>query len=103
MDDAERLVTLGDTADHDAESQNVRKLREPAGFALHLAPDGIDPLAAAGNFGGDTAVGELFGQLLLDLDDPGARSGSQCFEPLAQDLVGLRIEFAKGELLQLLA
>ena len=70
MDDAERLVALGDAADDDAEAENVRQLLEADRLALHLAPDRIGALAPARDFGGDAAVGELLGELLLDLGDP---------------------------------
>ena len=57
----------------------------------------------AGDFGGDAAVGELLGELLLDLGDPAACSRGERFEPLGDDLVGVGIEFAERQILELLA
>ena len=86
MDDAERLVTLGDVADHDAESEDVRELLEADGLPLHLAPDRIGALAPARDLGGDAAVGEFFGELLLDLGDPAPAALRQCLKPSAMTL-----------------
>ena len=72
MDDAERLIAFGESADDDAETENIGKLLEADGLALHFAPDRISALAPSRNFGGDAAVAELFGELLLDLADPAA-------------------------------
>ena len=79
VDDAERLIAFGDVCDDDAEAENVGKLLEADGLALHLAPDRIGALAPAGYLGRDTAVGELPGQLLLDLGDPAARCARRAF------------------------
>ncbi len=103
MHDAERLVALGDARDHDAEAEYVGELLEADGLAFHLAPDRIGALAPAGDLGGDAAVGELPGQLLLDLRDPAARPHGERIEPLADHAVGVGVELAEGEVLQLLA
>src|SRR5271169_5237018 len=98
--DAERLITLGEVADDDAEAENVRELLEADGLAFHFAPDRIGALAPAGDLGGDTAVAQFFGELLLDLGDPAARSRGERFEPHGEDLVGFRIEFAERQILE---
>ncbi len=45
----------------------------------------------------------FLGELLLDLGDPAARSRGERFEPLGEDLVGFRIEFAERQIFELLA
>ncbi len=47
MDDAERPVALVHRLDDDAEAEDVGKLLEGDGLALHLAPDRIGALLAA--------------------------------------------------------
>ena len=97
------LVTLGERPDHDAETEYVGKLFEAHRLSLHLAPDRIGALAAAADFGRDAAVGELFGELLLDLGDPVLAARGERVEPLGDDLVSVGIEFAEGQILKLLA
>ena len=101
--DAERLIALGNIADDDPEAENIRKLLEADGLALHLAPNRISALAPARDLGGDTAVAELFGELLFNFGDPAARCRGECFQPLAEHLVGVRIEFAERQILELVA
>src|SRR5580692_7943502 len=101
--DAERLIAFGEIADDDAETENIRELLEADGLALHLAPDRIGALAPARDFSGDAAVAKLFGKLLLDFGDPPARPRGQRFEPLAEHLVGIRIELAERQILKLIA
>ena len=70
-------------------------------FSLHLAPDRIGAFAPTGHLGGDAAVGELLGELPLDLgDQPAIRF--QRFEAFADHLVGVGAD-AKRQVLQLLA
>ena len=103
MHDAERAVTLGSAADHDAEPEDIGELLEADGLALHLAPYRIGALAPAGDFSGDAAVGEFLGKLLLDLSDPALAAFRQRLEPLGDDLVGVGIELAERQILELLA
>ncbi len=83
VDDAERLIAVGHRLHDHAEADDVGELLEADRLALHLAPDRIGPLAPAADLGGDAAVGELLGQLLLDLADqplvarPPARRGAR--------------------------
>ena len=70
VDDAERLVALGDRLHDDAEADDVGELLEADGLALHLAPDRIGALAASGDLRDDAAVAELARQLLLDFRRP---------------------------------
>ena len=46
---------------------------------------------------------ELLGQLLLNFRDPAFAASGERFEPLGNDFVGVRIEFAEREVLKLLA
>ena len=101
--DAERLIAFADIADDDAEAENIGQLLEADRLAFHLAPDRIGTLAAAGDFGGDAAVGELSSELFFNLGDPAARFGGKRLEPLGQHLIGLGIELAKRQVLELLA
>ena len=103
VDDTERLIAFDHAADDDAETENIGKLFEADGLALHLAPDRIGALAPAGYFGRDTTVGELSGELLLDLGDPGFAAFGQRFEPLGNHLVGVGVELAERQILELLA
>ena len=103
MDNAECLIAFGDVADDDAETENIGELLEADRLALHLAPDRIGALAPARDFGADAAVGKLLGELLLDLGDPAAGSRRQRFQPLGENLVGVRVELAEGQVFQLFA
>ncbi len=51
----------------------------------------------------DAALGELLGELAFDLADQEAAALFQRVEPRGDDLVGLRIELAEGQVLELLA
>ena len=103
VDYAECLIAFGDVADDDAEAENIGELLEADRLALHLAPDRIGALAPARDFGADAAVGQLLGELLLDLGDPAAGTRRQRFQPLGENLVGVRVELAEGQVFQLLA
>ena len=69
MNDAERPVAFVDRLDDDAEPEDVGKLLERDGFALHLAPDRIGPLLAPRHLGIDALGLQLRRQRLLDLLD----------------------------------
>src|SRR5262249_48706417 len=69
VDDAERLIALGERLHDDAEPDDVGELLEADRLALHLAPDRIGALAPARYLGGNAAIGKLPGELLLDLAD----------------------------------
>ena len=103
MHDAERLVAVGQRLDDDAEAENVGELLEADRLALHLAPDRIGALAPPLHLGLDAAVGELLGELLLDLGDRRAVALGQRVEPRAHHLIGFRIELAERQVLELLA
>src|SRR5262249_252392 len=89
--DAERLVALGQALHHDADAENVGKLLEADGFALHLAPDRISALAPPRHLGGDAAFGQLARELLLDLGDQADVFRFERVETPADDRVGFRI------------
>ena len=69
MHDAERPVAFVEGLDDDAETEDVGKLLEGDGFALHLLPDRVGPLLAPRHLGRDALRRELGGQVLLDLLD----------------------------------
>ena len=103
MHNAERLVALRYVLDDDAEAENIGQLLEADRLALHLAPDRIGPLAATLHARRDATVGELAGELRLDLADQALMPRRQCLQPFADDLVGLRIELPERQAFQLLA
>src|SRR5262249_9025610 len=59
--DSERLITVGQGLDDDAETEDVRQLLETDRFALHLAPNRIGAFATAADLGGNAAIGQLAG------------------------------------------
>ena len=103
VDDAERLVALRHLAHHDAEPEDVGQLLEADRLALHLAPHRIGAFAPIEHGRHDAAVGELLGELILDLADQAVVARRERVEPRADDLVGLRVQHAEREVLQLLA
>ena len=72
-------------------------------LALHLAPDRIGELAPAADFRRDAAVGELLGELLFDLGDQVDRTRRQPFEPFVDHPIGVGVELAERQVLELLA
>ena len=103
MDDAERLIAFDHVGDDDPETENIGKLLEADRLALHLAPDRIGALAPAVDFGRNTAIRELPGELLLDLRDPGFAAFGQRLEPLRNHLISVGIELAERQILELFA
>ncbi len=103
VDDAERLVALGHRLHHDAEADDVRELLEAHGLALHLAPNRIGALAASGDVRHDAAVAELACQLLLDFRHQTDVAILQGVQTLADHRVGVGIELAERQVLELLA
>ena len=103
MHDAERLIAVGHRLHDHAEAENVGQLLEADRFALHLAPDRIGALAPAQHARRDAAVGEFLGELLLDLADQVLVAVGERIEPAADHLVGLRIELAERQVVELLA
>jgi hypothetical protein len=103
VDDPQRAVALLGRADQDAETEDVRQLLEADRLALHLAPNRIGPFLPASDLGLDAAIGELAGELSLDLRDQVAIAARDLAEPPGHHLVGLGIELAEGEILELLA
>ena len=88
--------------DH-AEADDVGQLLEADRLALHLAPDRVGALVAARHLRRDSAVGELLGELLLDLGDQADVAGFQRLQSLVDHPVGVRIELAECQILELLA
>ncbi len=103
VDDTERLITLRDGADDDAEAENIRELLETDSLALHLAPDRVRALAAAQHFDVDAAVAELSCELLLDLADPAAGPLRQRLEPLGDHFMRFGVQLTECQILELLA
>src|SRR5579871_2997400 len=103
VDDAERLIALGEGTDDDPEAEDIGELLEAYRLALHLAPDRISALAPAGHLGSNALIGQFLGELLLDLGDPAARALGERFEAFADDPMGVGVELAKCQILELLA
>src|SRR5438128_2698343 len=103
VDDAQRVVALGQALHDNAEPDDVGELLEADRLALHLAPDRVGALAPAADLGGDTAIGKLPGELQLDVGDETGAARFQLLEPLANDPVGIWIELAERQVLELLA
>ena len=99
--DAERAIAFLHVADHDAEAENVGELLEADGFALHLAPDRVRPLLAAIDLRLDAAVGELAGELPLDVGNQVPIALGKRLQPRQHHAVGVRIELAERQVLQL--
>ena len=103
MHDTERLVALGQALHHHAEPENVGKLLEADGFALHLAPDRIGALAPPRHLGGDAAFGQPARKLLFDFGDQADVFRLERVKPPADHRVRFGIEFAECQILELLA
>ncbi len=103
VDDAERLVAFRHALHDHPKAEDVGQLLEADRLALHLAPDRIGALAPAPHPRLDAPVGELADELLLDLRDQADMPLGERVQPLADDLVGLRIELAKRQAFELLA
>ena len=103
MDDPERLVALGDGLHDDAEADDVGELFEADRLPLHLAPDRIGAFATSRDLGDDAAVTELARQLLFDLRNQSDVALFQRVEALADHRIGVGIELAKRQILELLA
>ena len=88
--DAERAVAVLLLGHDDAEAVNVGKLLERDLLVLHLAPDGIRLLLAAGDHGRDLVLGELAVSSRLDLVDEALVALAQGVEPRHHRLVALR-------------
>ena len=102
MHDAERAIALLGVPDENAKTENIRQLLETDRFALHLAPDRVRALLPAVDFGLDAAVDELAGELLLDIGDQVPIALRKRVQPRQHHVVGVRIELAERQVLQLL-
>ena len=100
---AERAVAVALLGNDDAEGIDVRKLLERDLLALHLAPNGVRLLLAAGDDCGNLGLLEFGGQRGLDFIDQALVPLAQHFEPLDHRGVGLRVQPAKRMVLELLA
>ena len=103
VDDAERAIAGLDVVDDDAEAEDVGQLLEADRLALHLGPDREWLLAAAVDPCAEAAVTQIVGELVLDLADQIAVALGERIEPLHHHRIGLGIEGAEGQILQLLA
>src|SRR5439155_16977852 len=86
-----------------AKADDVGELLEADRLALHLAPDRVGTLAPAADLGRDAAIGKLLGELQLNVGYQTDAARLERVEPLADHLVGLRIELAERQILELLA
>ena len=66
VQDAQCMVAVADVLDHHAEGHGVGELLEAEVALLHLAPDRVGRLHAAGDLGIDAAFLEVAGELLAD-------------------------------------
>ena len=101
--DAERLIAIPDRLDDDAEGEEIGQLLEADRLALHLAPDRVRPLLPALHHRGDAAIGKLLGELLFDVDGQIVVAIGERGQPLGDDVIGIRIELAERQVLELLA
>ena len=101
--DAERLIAIPDGLDDDAEGEQIGQLLEADRLALHLAPDRVRPLLPPLHHRRDAAIGELLGQLLFDVGGEIVIALGECRQPLGDDAIGIRIELAERQVLELLA
>ena len=103
MDNAERLITVGQALHDHPESENVGELLESHRLAFHLPPDRIGTLAAADHPRIDAAIGKLFGQLLFNVGNQQPAALGERIEPRGYDFIGFRIKFAECQIVELLA
>src|SRR3984893_17797120 len=103
VDDTKSLIAFRHALHDDDNGLVVGQLLESDRFALHLAPDRIGTLAAARDDGRDAAIGELAGELHLDLGDQPKMPLRQGFQALTDHLMGFRVEFAERQFYELFA
>ncbi len=99
---AQRLVAGRHVIDHDAERHDVRKLLELDLLLLHLAPDRIGRLLAAGNGAGDALLLQHFLELGHHLVAEIGALLAQELQALGDRLVGVGIDLGKGQVLELI-
>ena len=101
MDHAQRVVAILDAADHDAERHDVRELLEADILLLHLAPDRVGCLFAAGDLGLDA---RLFHRVVESDDDPFDQVGAlllQEGQARADAFARLGLQLGEGQILEL--
>src|SRR5690606_37622018 len=101
VDHAERLITLLDRIDDDAERHDVGELLERDVLALHLQPDRARTLLAAGDRGLELRLLEVPRQLGDDPRDEIAAAPAQELQALDDRFAGVRIELRESEILEL--
>ena len=103
MEHADRAVALRHRVDEDAEAEDVRHLLECDLLALHLAPHRIRRLLAALDIAFDPVGGERGGDLVLDRLDAQVVASADVVEPRLDRRVGVGLEVAEGQVLELVA
>jgi len=101
MHGAECVIALHHIAHHHPKSEHVHHLLEGLGFPAHLVEDAPGRLDPPHHTELQTLLGQLLGQLRLDLDHrlaPHHRLGANA---LADHRIASRVERAKTEILQL--
>ena len=102
VEDAERVIALLDRVDGDAERHDVGKLLETDILALHLAPDRVRTLLAAGYLRiADAALAQYAIECRNDPRDEIAALLAQEGEARLQALPRIGIELGESEILEL--
>ena len=101
--DAEHAIAIVDAIDDDAECVDVGQLLEADLLVRHLAPDRVGLFLAALDLGLDADLIELLAQRGRNLLEEIAVALTQFGEFLVHGLIGVRVEPAERQLLQLFA
>ena len=101
MDEPQHLVAILDRIDEDAHRADVVDRLDAAWLAAHLAPDAVDVLRPAADFGFDSGALELIAQNRDDVVDVALAVLTPLIEQLGYFLVLGRFERAQGEIFEL--
>src|SRR5574343_1092458 len=100
--DAERGIAVLQVIDDDAQGAHVVNLGELDAFLAHLVPDAVDVLRPAVDFGIlDAGRFQFLAHLGDRIDDELLSLAALFVEQLGQFLVGVRMDEAEGQILQL--
>src|SRR5690606_4120653 len=99
--DGEGGVAGGDVIHQHADGANVVQRAEGHALALHLLADAVDVVGPAGDLGGDARRGAGAVQARLGVLDEALAVGALLVEQAGDTLVGVRLQPAEGQVLQL--